>query len=82
MANIKEIQRTERIEFLVSKDEKELIFKYAEHLGMKPSRLIRNIVLLEAESKLKFINIGIVKAYRKYLELTDPEFLKQLSETE
>lgn len=82
MANLKTIQRTERIEFLVSKEEKELIFKYAEHLGMKPSRLIRNIVLLEAESKLKFINIGIVKAYRKYLELTDPEFLKQLSETE
>ena len=82
MANLKTIQRTERIEFLVSKEEKELIFKYAEHLGMKPSRLIRHIVLLEAESKLKFINIGIVKAYRKYLELTDPEFLKQLSETE
>ena len=29
MANLKEIQRTERIEFLVSKEEKELIFKYA-----------------------------------------------------
>ena len=30
MANLKEIQRTERIEFLVSKEEKELIWKYAE----------------------------------------------------
>ena len=49
MANLKEIQRTERIEFLVSKEEKELIWKYAETVGMKPSRLIRNIVLLQAE---------------------------------
>ena len=40
----KKIQRTERIEFLVSKEEKELIWKYAETVGMKPSRLIRNIV--------------------------------------
>ena len=43
MANLKEIQRTERIEFLVSKEEKKLIWKYAETVGMKPSRLI-NIV--------------------------------------
>ena len=35
MANLKEIQRTERIEFLVSKEEKELIWKYAETVGMK-----------------------------------------------
>ena len=82
MANLKEIQRTERIEFLVSKEEKELIWKYAETVGMKPSRLIRNIVMLEVESKMKYINIPIVKAYRKYLELTDPEFLKKLSEAE
>ena len=39
MANLKEIQRTERIRFLVSK-KKELIWKYAETVGMKPSRLI------------------------------------------
>ena len=38
MANLKEIQRTERIEFLVSKEEKELIWKYAETVGMKPSK--------------------------------------------
>ena len=82
MANLKTIQRTERIEFLVSKEEKELIWKYAEKVGMKPSRLIRNIVMLEVESKMKYINIPIVKAYRKYLELTDPEFLKKLSEAE
>lgn len=82
MANIKEIQRTERIEFIVSKEEKDLIWKYAESMGIKPSRLIRNIVMMEAESKMRYINIASVKAYRKYLELTDPEELKRLSELE
>ncbi len=80
MANIKSIQRTERIEFIVSKEEKELIWQYAESMGIKPSRLIRNIVTMEAESKMRYINIASVKAYRKYLELTDPEELKRLSE--
>ncbi len=82
MANIKSIQRTERIEFIVSKEEKDLIWKYAESMGIKPSRLIRNIVTMEAESKMRYINIASVKAYRKYLELTDPEELKRLSELE
>lgn len=82
MANIKEIQRTERIEFIVSKEEKDLIWKYAESMGIKPSRLIRNIVMMEADSKMRYINIATVKAYRKYLELTDPEELKKLSELE
>jgi len=82
MANIKKIQRTERIEFVVSKQEKELIWKYAESIGIKPSRLIRNIVMMEAESNMKYINIASVKAYRKYLEFTDPEELKRLSELE
>lgn len=82
MANIKEIQRTERIEFIVSKEEKDLIWKYAESMGIKPSRLIRNIVMMEADSKMRYINIASVKAYRKYLELTDPEELKRLSELE
>ena len=35
MANIKEIQRTERIEFIVSKEEKELIWKFAESMKIK-----------------------------------------------
>lgn len=82
MANLKEIQRTERIEFLVSKEEKELIWKYAEKVGMKPSRLIRNIVLIQAESKLRGIEDLAIKAYRKYLEITDPKYLSELSEAE
>lgn len=82
MANIKEIQRTERIEFIVSKEEKNLIWEYAESMGMKPSRLIRNIVLMEAESKMRYVNIASVRAYRKYLEITNPEELKRLTEHE
>lgn len=82
MANIKEIQRTERIEFIVSKEEKNLIWEYAESMGMKPSRLIRNIVLMEAESKMRYVNIASVRAYRKYLEITNPEELKRLKEHE
>ena len=82
MANIKAIQRDERIEFIVSKEEKDLIWKYAEEVGMKPSRMIRNIVLMEAESKLRLVNVVADKAYRKYLEITDPEFLKSLDEAE
>jgi ABC-type dipeptide/oligopeptide/nickel transport system permease subunit len=80
MANVKEIQRTERIEFLVSKEEKELIWKYAEAMGMKPSRIIRNSILMNCQSKMKMIDITAVKAYRKYLEITDPEYLKFLEE--
>ena len=82
MANKKEIQRTERIEFIVSKEEKELIFEFAKKIGMKPSRMIRNIVLTKAEGAMGKFNASVVIAYRKYLELTDPELLKKLSETD
>lgn len=82
MANIKIIQRTNEVRVLMSDQEKELVWKYAEAMGMKPSRLIRNIVMMEADSKMRYINIASVKAYRKYLELTDPEELKRLSELE
>ena len=54
----------------------------AETVGMKPSRLIRNIVLLQAESKLRGIEDLAIKAYRKYLEITDPKYLSELTEAE
>jgi len=82
MANIKKIQRDNEIRVLMSDQEKDLVWKYAESMGITPSRLIRNIVIMEAESKMRYINIATVKAYRKYLELTDPEELKRLSELE
>ena len=53
MANFKEIKKTEELRIMVSPEEKNLILKYAENMGMKPSRLIRNLVLMEAEKKLK-----------------------------
>ena len=53
MANFKEIKKTEELRIMVSPEEKNLILKYAENVGMKPSRLIRNLVLMEAEKKLK-----------------------------
>ena len=53
MANIKIIQRTNEVRVLMSDQEKELVWKYAEAMGIKPSRLIRNLVLMEAEKKLK-----------------------------
>ena len=52
-----------------------------ESMKIKPSRLIRNIVLMEAESKMRFINIASVRAYRKYLEITNPEELKKINGT-
>jgi len=82
MANVKKIQRNNEIRVLMSDQEKDLVWKYAESMGITPSRLIRNIVIMEAESKMRYINIASVKAYRKYLELTDPEELKRLSELE
>lgn len=82
MANIKKIQRDNEIRVLMSDQEKDLVWKYAESMGITPSRLIRNIVIMEADSKMRYINIATVKAYRKYLELTDPEELKRLSELE
>jgi len=82
MANVKKIQRNNEIRVLMSDQEKDLVWKYAESMGITPSRLIRNIVIMEAESKMRYINIATVKAYRKYLELTDPEELKRLSELE
>ena len=53
MANFKEIKKTNEVRVLMSDQEKELVWKYAKAMGMKPSRLIRNLVLMEAEKKLK-----------------------------
>lgn len=82
MANIKMIQRTERIEFIVSKEEKELIWKYAEKVKIKPSRLIRNIVLMQAQKKLRGIEDLAILAYRKYLSIAEPEYLEELDSIE
>lgn len=73
MANAsKEITRDEYFKIRMSKEEKELFYKYAQDLGITPSRLGRNILMTEAESLVgKYFNKPVIKAYLKYAELTN-----------
>lgn len=73
MANAsKEITREEYFKIRMSKEEKELFYKYAEEIGVNPSRLARNILMIEAESLAgKYFNKPVIKAYLKYAELTN-----------
>jgi hypothetical protein len=68
----KEIIRDQRFEIRMSKEEKELWTKFAEDIGINPSRLARNILTETAEKKLrnKLIYKPLLQAYRKYLEVT------------
>jgi len=72
MAFKRKITRDEQIRVRLSKEEKELIEALAKDFGMKPTRLIRNLALAQAESKLynKAFAKPIIKAYKKYLEVT------------
>jgi len=74
------MKRDEYIKFRVSKEEKQLIQKYAESLGINTSRVIRNIVMLQAESILnKPFYIPIAKAYIKWCKMTNnKEVLKRI----
>ncbi len=78
--NSKEIQRDTRLEIRMSKEEKELWNEYAKELGMPPTRLARNILMVEAECKLnKIIGKSVIKAYKYYLETTNQkEELKRI----
>jgi len=68
----KEIIRDKRFEIRMSKEEKELFYKYAEDMQINPSRLARNILLKEAQSiSSKILYKPTVKAYIKYLEITN-----------
>lgn len=68
----KEITRDEYFKIRMSKEEKELFLKFAEKAGINASRLARNILLSEAESTAnKYAGIPAVKAYIKYLEITN-----------
>ena len=48
-SNIKIIQRTNEVRVLMSDQEKELVWKYAQTLGISVSKLIRDLVLNEAK---------------------------------
>ena len=72
MANKKEIIRDQYIRIKMSKEEKDLWLEYSKRIGINPTRLARNIIMLEAGSFLsKIINIPVVKAYKYYLEKTN-----------
>jgi len=72
MANKKEIQRNQYLKIRVSKEEKDLFYKFAESTKINPSRLARNILMMEAESLFnKAIFKPILKAYLKYAEVTN-----------
>jgi antitoxin component of RelBE/YafQ-DinJ toxin-antitoxin module len=68
----KKIQRDTKLEIRMSKEEKELFYKFAEDMGINPSRLARNILTSEAEATLgnKLAFRPVIQAYKKYLEVT------------
>jgi hypothetical protein len=76
----KEVKRDTKLEIRMSKEEKELFYKYAEDLGINPSRLARNILLSNAESIInKYYGKYWIKGYIKTLELLkDKEALERL----
>ena len=76
----KEITRDEYIKIRVSKEEKEVFYKFAEEMKISPSRLARNILMQQAESTVtKYAIKPFAKAYIKYLEATkDYETLARL----
>lgn len=78
----KEVTRDEYFKIRMSKEEKELFYKYAEDIGINPSRLARNILMEHAESILnQYATKNIAKAYIKYLELTkQDEALNRIKE--
>jgi hypothetical protein len=82
MANVKKIIRDERFEIRLSKAEKDLLMNYAKDLGINPSRLARNVLMMEAESIInKFTTKPFVKAYIHYAKVTNnQEILKRLQE--
>jgi len=66
----KEVHRDKKLEIKMTQEEKELFYKYAEDLGINPSRLARNILLSNAESIInKYYGKYWVKGYIKMLEL-------------
>jgi len=76
----KEITRDVFIKIPMSKEEKELWLKYAEDMGINPTRLARNVLMMDAESLInKALAKPFVKAYIKYAEVTkNKEILERI----
>jgi len=73
MANIRKTKREVRMDIPMAKEEKKLFTEYAKELGINPTRLARNIIMQQAEAKLRnnAFYIPVTKAYIKYLEITN-----------
>ncbi len=80
MANKKEIVRDKVIYIKVSQEEKDLWDTYAKNIGINPSRLARNVLMLEAESLFnKAVTTNVLRAYLKYAEVTkNTEILERI----
>lgn len=78
----KEITRDVFIKIPLSKEEKALWIKYAEDIKINPTRLARNLLMIESESLInKYGLIPVMKSYVKYLELTkNKEALERLNQ--
>lgn len=68
----KEVKRDTKLEIRMSKEEKEMWYKYAESLEISPSRLARNILMIEAEKNAisKGVEKAVISALKKYYEVT------------
>ena len=68
----KEVKRDTKLEIRMSKEEKELWYKYANSLEINPSRLARNILIMEAEKNAisKGVEKTAITALKKYYEVT------------
>ena len=80
----KEVKRDTKLEIRMSKEEKELWTKFAEDMGVNPTKLARNILMTEAEATLrnKYAFKPLLKAYRKYLEVTKQKDILEQMKTE
>ncbi len=68
----RETTRTEQIRLVLSKEEKDLFVEYAKEIGINPSRLARNLILMEAESLYNnAVTKPILKSYVKFLKATN-----------
>jgi len=84
MAMERPIHRTVRMEVKLSEAERDLFYNYAKELGINPTRLARNLMMLQAEKKLRnmVFYIPIIKAYKKYLELTNQKNILEMIKTD
>ena len=82
--NKKPIHRTAEFKVMVSEEEKNLIVEYAKSIDMQPTRIMRNLILMRAESFIsRNLDKATVKAYESYLKLCGKdEYLEILRNAE